>query len=207
MEQQLHRLFSTPVLQSEPYKFSEEELNIIKNEKNYIMDNVGKNVSSRDTNVFKKLPKMYDFCNHHLQVYIKDIIKVIPSIEFYITQSWINFNPKGSHHHEHYHPNSLISGVFALQNESNVPIVLSRPTPTKIFDNLLTIYDYAEPNEFNSAKVHVSLPTGSLILFPSKLFHQVPTNNDDQERITLAFNSFLKGNLGGPTSFLGELKL
>jgi hypothetical protein len=39
------------------------------------------------------------------------------------------------------------------------------------------------------------------------LFHQVPENKETEDRITLAFNSFLKGKLGGPTSFLGELKL
>lgn len=207
MEARLHRLFSVPVLQTEPYKFSEEELNIVRQEKNNIMDNVGKNVSTTDTFVFKKLPKMYEFCNYHLQYYIKEVIKVIPSIEFYITQSWINYNPKGSHHHTHYHPNSLISGVFAIQNDTNIPFILDRPPPTKIFDNLLTIYDYSQLNEFNSAKTHVSLPTGSLILFPSKLFHQVPENKETQDRISLAFNTFLKGNLGGPSSFLGELKL
>jgi ectoine hydroxylase-related dioxygenase (phytanoyl-CoA dioxygenase family) len=66
---------------------------------------------------------------------------------------------------------------------------------------------YTELNEFNAAKITVNLPTGSLILFPSKLFHQVPENKETEDRITLAFNSFLKGKLGGPTSFLGELKL
>lgn len=207
MTTQIHRMFSAPVLQTEPYQFSKEELDLIRQQKNNIMDNVGKNVSTTDTYILKKFPKMYEFCNYHLQQYIKEIIKVIPSIEFYITQSWINFNPKDSYHHEHYHPNSLISGVFALQNDSNIPFILSRPTPTKIFDNLLTIYDYTELNEFNAAKVTVSLPTGSLILFPSKLFHQVPENKETKDRITLAFNTFLKGKLGGPTSFLGELKL
>ena len=112
MDAKFHRMFSVPVLQTAPYKFSKEELDIVRNEKNNIMDNVGKNVSTTDTSVFKKLPKMYEFCNYHLQYYIRELIKVIPDIEFYITQSWINFNPKGSFHHTHYHPNSLISGVL-----------------------------------------------------------------------------------------------
>ena len=207
MDIQLHRLFSVPLLQSAPYRFSQEELDIVKKEKNFVMDNVGNNASSRNTNVFKNLPKMYKFCNDHLQKYIKEIIQVVPEVEFYITQSWINYNPQGSHHHTHYHPNSLISGVFAIQNDSDVPFILDRPPTAKIFDNLLTIYDYTQLNEFNSAKVTVSLPTGTLILFPSKLFHQVPENKETKDRISLAFNTFLKGNLGGPSSFLGELKL
>tara|TARA_R110000803_G_scaffold48310_3_gene100344 strand:+ start:1978 stop:2601 length:624 start_codon:yes stop_codon:yes gene_type:complete len=207
MDAKFHRMFSVPVLQTAPYKFSKEELDIVRNEKNNIMDNVGKNVSTTDTSVFKKLPKMYEFCNYHLQYYIRELIKVIPDIEFYITQSWINFNPKGSFHHTHYHPNSLISGVFAIQNNSNIPFILDRPPPAKIFDNLLTVYDYSELNEFNSAKTTIDLPTGTLILFPSKLFHQVPENKETEDRITLAFNTFLKGKLGGPSSFLGELKL
>tara|TARA_R110000751_G_scaffold190403_1_gene296214 strand:- start:701 stop:1318 length:618 start_codon:yes stop_codon:yes gene_type:complete len=202
-----HKVFSTPVLQTKPCSFTQEELNIVQKEKNNLMDNFGKNFSTRDTYVFKKLPKMYDFCNATLQHYVKDILKVNPKIDFYITQSWINYNPKESFHHAHFHPNSLLSGVLAIQNDSNIPLMLDRPHATKIFDNLLAIYDYSELNEFNSPKMSFSLPTGSLILFPSKIFHDVPKNDTSEDRITLAFNTFIRGDIGGPEDFLGKLHI
>ena len=202
-----HKVFSTPVLQTKPCSFTQEELNIVQKEKNNLMDNFGKNFSTKDTYVFKKLPKMYDFCNAALQHYVKDILKVNPKIDFYITQSWINYNPKESFHHAHFHPNSLLSGVLAIQNNSNIPLMLDRPPATKIFDNLLAIYDYSELNEFNSPKMSFSLPTGSLILFPSKIFHDVPKNDTSEDRITLAFNTFIRGDIGGPEDFLGKLHI
>ena len=203
----INRVFSTPVLQTNPCSFSKEELDFVEQEKNNLMDNFGKNLSTKNTYVLKNLPKIYEFCNHHLQVYVRDVMKVVPKIQFYITQSWINYNPKGSYHHAHYHPNSLISGVLSIKNDSNVPLILDKPVSAKVFDNLLAMYDYTEMNEFNSPKISFNLPTGSLILFPSKLFHNVPLNNDDGDRITLAFNSFFKGELGGPDEFLGKLHI
>jgi uncharacterized protein (TIGR02466 family) len=203
----VHKVFSTPVLQTKPISFLKEELDIVQQEKNNLMDNFGKNFSTKNTYVLKKLPKMYEFCNYHLQIYVKEVMKVVPNIEFYITQSWINYNPSGSFHHAHYHPNSLISGVLSIQNDSNVPLMLDKPVSAKVFDNLLAMYDYTEMNEFNSPKLSFNLPTGSLILFPSKLFHDVPQNNNSGDRITLAFNTFLKGELGGPEDFLGKLHI
>ena len=53
-----------------------------------------------------------------------------------------------------------------------------------------------EYNHFNSAKYMLPLKMGELILFPSNLQHSVPINNSDEERISLSFNTWAKGNLG-----------
>ena len=53
-----HKVFSTPVLQTKPCSFTQEELKIVKEEKNNLMDNFGKNFSTRDTYVLKKLPNV-----------------------------------------------------------------------------------------------------------------------------------------------------
>ena len=37
---------------------------------------------------------------------------------------------------------------------------------------------------------------GELILFPSNLSHSVPINQSDEERISLSFNTWPKGNMG-----------
>ena len=37
---------------------------------------------------------------------------------------------------------------------------------------------------------------GELILFPSNLTHSVPTNESDEERISLSFNTWSAGSLG-----------
>lgn len=47
---------------------------------------------------------------------------------------------------------------------------------------------------------------GDLLIFPSSLIHDVPKVVGDKQRISIAFNSFLKGNLGD-MSYSTELKL
>ena len=40
------------------------------------------------------------------------------------------------------------------------------------------------------------LQEGDLVLFPSHLSHLVPSNLSDEERISLSFNTWVKGSLG-----------
>jgi len=40
------------------------------------------------------------------------------------------------------------------------------------------------------------LKKGELILFPSNIQHSVPVNQSDEERISLSFNTWIKGNMG-----------
>jgi len=51
-------------------------------------------------------------------------------------------------------------------------------------------------NTFNSATFMLPMKKGELILFQSNLEHSVPTNQSDEERISLSFNTWAKGNLG-----------
>jgi hypothetical protein len=51
-------------------------------------------------------------------------------------------------------------------------------------------------NLYNSSSWFFPVETNNLILFPSNLEHFVTTKNDTSERISLAFNVFVKGTLG-----------
>ena len=51
-------------------------------------------------------------------------------------------------------------------------------------------------NNFNSEIFLLQLNAGELIIFPSNLSHSVPPNNSDEERISLSFNTWIKGNIG-----------
>ena len=108
-----------------------------------------------------------------------------------ITQCWGNKNPKGSKHHEHVHPNSIVSGVFYLRQDPKLP-------PIKFFkSNVQGInLDPKEYNYLNSESFLLPCVSGELILFPSNLKHSVPTNRGDEERISLSFNTFSIDVLG-----------
>ena len=112
-----------------------------------------------------------------------------------ITQLWGNKNPKGSKHHEHVHPNSIISGVFYLRQDPKLPpIQFSKSNQDSMK------LDPRKYNTYNAETFLLPCTSGELILFPSNLRHSVPVNMGDEERISLSFNTFSIDELGGRDS-------
>ena len=61
-------------------------------------------------------------------------------------------------------------------------------------------------NIWNSDTWFFPVQTGNLFIFPSSTIHQVETKKGDNTRISLAFNTFYKGEIGS-NSGLTELIL
>ena len=112
-----------------------------------------------------------------------------------ITQLWANRNPKGSKHHEHVHPNSIISGVFYLRQDPKLP-----PIQFSKSNQHAMKLDPRKYNNFNAETFLLPCVAGELILFPSNLRHSVPTNMGEEERISLSFNTFSVDALGSEES-------
>ena len=53
-------------------------------------------------------------------------------------------------------------------------------------------FDHDELNEFNSKEFHVDIKPGRLVLFPSTLQHQVPTNKEKTRELVCLLMYFLK---------------
>ena len=202
------RLFSTPVFQSpETYKFNKSELEFIdKQRKNAIINQSG-NLFSKNNYVLEspELKNLKEFCNNNLFIFFYDSFKVKKDIEIYITQSWINFNQKNTSHHRHKHVNSIISSVIFIKGEM-CPITFYN-SERNLFGNLLSFEDFTAPNENNNSRVYFNNQNGKLFLFPSTLMHSVERNNSEVERISLSFNTFIKGQLGGAQNSLQTLNI
>ena len=112
-----------------------------------------------------------------------------------ITQCWANRNPKGSKHHEHVHPNSIISGVMYFQiNEKLPPIKFAKTNQ----DGMKL--DPEKYNHVNSESFMLPCKPGELILFPSSLRHSVPINQGEEDRISVSFNTFCIDAIGSEQS-------
>ena len=138
-------------------------------------------------------------------IFFYDRFKVKKDIEIYITQSWINFNQKNTSHHRHKHINSIISSVIFIKGET-CPITFYN-SERNLFGNLLSFEDFTVPNENNTSQVYFNNKNGRLFLFPSTLMHSVARNKSDVERISLSFNTFIKGQLGGGQNSLQTLNI
>tara|TARA_B100000965_G_C19537488_1_gene734063 strand:- start:207 stop:974 length:768 start_codon:yes stop_codon:yes gene_type:complete len=149
------------------------------------------NRQSEDTFILDKpeLSRVRQFIELKVKEFVVNIMG--SDSEMVITQSWLNKSGKGESHHEHKHPNSMISGVWYPQIHEKLPPIQFRIGEQR--DVSLSIKTF---NHFNSAIFLLPMKKGELILFPSNLQHSVPANQSDEERISLSFNTWAKGNLG-----------
>ncbi len=168
---------------------TEQELQFINEQASVSEKLVYSNYMSNETYLLdaKELTSLKDQITKHLNVYTRDVIGY--DIELYVTQSWSNYNPKGSSHHTHKHRNSIISGVIYLTDDP-APFVLMKP------DDELLVPDMVKSTQYNSPVKTVNVQKNDIMLFPSHIRHGVTQNTNDATRVSLAFNSFYRGVLG-----------
>lgn len=136
-----------------------------------------------------------------LQHYLNHVLNAEKDTKLYITQSWMNRTLPNEWHHEHTHPNSYVSGVLYLSADKNQDkIFFDSHRPPAIGPAI------KDNNPWNSSAYWFPVETGNLLLFPSSLPHRVHHKQGHNERISLSFNTFLKGKLGS-VSTLTALKL
>ena len=153
------------------------------------------NRQSEETFVLDKpeLSNIREFIEEKIKKYVKNIMASDDTLV--ITQSWLNKSGKGESHHEHVHPNSMISGVWFPQIHEQMPPIQFRGGHQR--DVALSTKQF---NTFNSATFMLPMKRGELLLFPSNLSHSVPVNQGEEERISLSFNTWPKGNMGDKKS-------
>ena len=203
----LYPLFSTPILSiKNAYKISPKEYKFILNQKKTKILSDGTeyrreakdkgiwtynfrsdNAYILDTPGLKKLKKVFQ---KHVEDYFYGVLHVKKNQLFYITQSWINYNPPGASHHFHHHPNSILSGVFYF-HEKNTPLIFEKVGLFPGFEFICDKYDVV-----NSISYWMEASQHKLVLFPSSLRHGVARNESDKMRISLSFNTFAKGTIG-----------
>ena len=166
--------------------------------------NEGKNWVSDNEHVlkdktFKELNKFLQF---HVENFLYKVIHADPKTKIYITESWLNTTNQGEYHHAHNHPNSYISGVFYFSADSKTDGI-DFQSPRKYDQIAPSILEYTEDN---SGVWRMPVWPGRLFLFKSLLEHSVALKKDNHKRVSLSFNTFLKGRLGKKDS-LTELIL
>ena len=204
MESNINGIFPTPVYISKLNReLTNKELSFIDKTKLDVYKNEG-NTTSNDNyilnhKVFKELKTDLDL---RVKDYFNKIISPANNITPYITQSWLNYTEKNQYHHKHEHPNSFISGVFYINcNEEFDKIKFF-----KKFNYEIIKPQVKDWNIWNSESWWFPVKTGDIVLFPSSLTHMVESKEGDNTRISLAFNTFIKGTVGNNKS-LTELIL
>ena len=206
MEGKLYPIFPTPVMKFKfPRNFNSTELNCFSKAKNESIKFNGSDTMSSDKLILNN-PNLIDikkFCEECLEDYMRQVYNPADSVspQFYITQSWINWMRKGTTHISHIHKNSIISGSFYINASKKYDMIEFLKKDYSEFHILTKKY-----NDYNTLDVGMTVETYDLILFPSSLQHLVSSTTNPETRVSLAFNSFIKGTLS-PEDSLSYLNI
>ena len=119
MKSTVFPLFAYPVVACAPiYQFSDEERAFIDGLE--MIDNTG-NRMSKDTSILEseELAGVKAYIEEQLASYKTGLLRMKDENEIYITQSWSNKATSSQFHQRHKHPNSVISGVMYLGDNSD----------------------------------------------------------------------------------------
>ena len=191
---ELLHIFPSPVLITKYEHSIEEEFKFIEKLR-YIEQKENGNFKSDDTYLLKhnELALIKNFIYESLNKFTKNIYQTKQRLV--VTQCWTNKNPPNSKHHEHVHPNSIISGVFYFrQSKTLPPIQFSKSIQEGIKLNP------EKYNQLNSETFLLPMVDGELVLFPSSLRHSVPFNKGNETRYSMSFNTFCIDELGSRDS-------
>lgn len=195
----LTSLFAVPVFSDKLDLNLSNLLNFAKNADYYHISDTGNYHITSHTNILNlyNLTTEKDIILKKVNYFLHEKFNVSKKIEFYITTSWIVKFAKDGWAHKHIHSNSIFSGILYLNTPSlggeicfhkdNRYHNISYPTLELVYDNW---------NTYNSDYWKISPSVGDIILFPSNLTHSVEKNLSDEDRISLAFNIFAKGEFG-----------
>lgn|ERR1700732_2620923 len=99
-------------------------------------------------------------------------------------QSWVNLHDRGGFNFLHLHEGSLLSGSFYLKvPPGSGQFVFRDPRPGVLHGSIKG----GVPN--GHADIHLSPSVGLLVLFPCWMEHYVEPHDNDEPRITIAFNA------------------
>ena len=199
-DNEMFGLFPIPVMSSHlGREFTHEEKLFMSNLPTKL--NQG-NITTVDKNILDhpELKDLRDFVQSKIDLYFNDIICPATNTSIYITQSWMNITEKNQYHHKHNHSNSYLSGVFYIDTHPSEDKIHFTSNNTSLWPLLI---DQKEFNAFNSPDWWLSAQTGKILLFPSSLSHYVSSVQTDTQRVSISFNTFLRGDIGNADSAAG----
>ena len=191
---ELLQIFPVPVLITKYGNSIDDEFKFIEKLR-YIEQKENGNFKSDDTYLLKhnELALFKNFIYESLNKFTQDIYQTKQRLV--VTQCWTNRNPPNSKHHEHVHPNSIISGVFYFRQSKTLPPIQFSKSIQESFK--LNPEKY---NQVNSETFLLPMVDGELVLFPSSLRHSVPFNKGNETRYSMSFNTFCIDELGDRNS-------
>ncbi len=133
-----------------------------------------------ENSVFSKL-------NSIVENEVNEFNKIMGSDFYYKCRySWFNIYDRGDYQEYHHHAHSTYSAVFFLKsNEKSSPLIFLNPSEPYDMHPILNQKIF---NDLNYQIWKLNSVENRLVIFRSFIKHMVPKHEDDETRITLAYN-------------------
>ncbi|NNF18042.1 MAG: hypothetical protein HKN70_14960 [Gammaproteobacteria bacterium] len=186
-------LFAVPFFRADlSHAITDAQVDYIKNLK---MVTNRDNLISENLYIFEEpeLASIKAAVQEALDLYATEVMGIDQSL--YVTQSWSLINHPGIGMHTHSHSNSVVSGSLYYCE-------LPDPPSNMVFDKSITYQQLVmnpkvgKQNIFNTPINVVTPKQNEIFLFSSSLQHAVEANAASVPRYSVAFNCFIKGQLG-----------
>lgn len=195
----IYPLFSAPVYVNNVGPFERPDLKALEYSSTIPSGSTYNFRSSVDKRVLDRpeFSRVREIIMKEVDLYARQLLCVSDKIEFYVTDSWINLHRRGQSAGAHVHHNSLISGVLYLHvTDATGDLVFHRNVLSLVpFPPALDL-DMSSFNIYNCKSWSYTPKTNDICLFPSVVMHSADANESDEERACLAFNVFVRGDIG-----------
>jgi len=192
----MYPLFSAPVYfmeeDNDVYNFSQEELDFIKNSE----FGPSRTNSLSKSNQVLESPELFglkEFVQRQVDFYMNLLIRTEDNdYKFEISSSWITKSKTSESHGYHKHLTSVVSGIVPV-TPGNITVFSRENTSTGPFPFFPFDYRNSELPFSENVNFYQKNP-GSILLFPSNVFHSVQPHELDEDRYSISFNVFPRGN-------------
>lgn len=194
-------LFPSPIIFNNLGRnFTREELNVVyQYGQNTWQTETGNRISNeRRVLQNNSLKDIKNFIEETIKWYIQNIEMPSDVYETYITHSFLNFIDKSCSHHDHSHSNSYLTGILYINADVEKDRIYFN---NGIYANKFPYISRSQYNKYNSSEWWFPVETGKLILFPAYINHGVRKVTSDNTRISLVFNTFIRGKIGNRDQF------
>jgi len=190
-------LFSTPIYKSIIEEISEEEKSFIFNIE---YEDIGNGLKSKNSRILEHpaMVSVKEKIQKEINFYIYKILNFSEKVSFHITTSWVMKHLEGHKAPAHTHLNSVMSGILYVDvPEESGGISFGRWTNRNV--TIFPVYmdmEIKKYNIYNSESWSVDAKNNMVVLFPSDVPHFTPKSQSVKPRYCIAFNCFIKCDLG-----------
>ena len=156
------------------------------NNEGRVVSNVGGYQSNNLPTDNKHINSLVDQIVKHSNIFSESYSLKIKNV---ISTMWLNINGYKDSNGLHLHSLSIFSGLYYVKTPKDCGSIVFENPAADIMDYAHCVMNFTEFNKYNSSYHWMPAKENILYIFPSWLKHKVEPNMNNDERISISFNT------------------